>query len=435
MKKKLPKIPPAISLIGPGLIAIGTGLGSGEFILWPYLTAQFGLGIIWGAVLGIFIQLILITEISRYAIVTGKSIFDGFKKIHRLVPWILAIFTIVGFGWPGFAATTASLWSRIDGFNVNEALLASVILIFCGLLLTLGHTVYKNLENAQKYLLLGIFIFLAILTVYIVRANSIPALLKGAVGIGDGYKGIPKRLLESPNLAIITGAFAYSGSGGTLLLSQSFYALKRKFGKAGLNKDQKPSVNWLQKWIDAVFKEATITFFGLGLISIIVLALLSYSLVYKSIYLPDEGNLDFIYFMAEAISSNIAPWVKTVFLAVGGLILFTTQLGILDSVSRITSETIKISFKTKSGNIPKIVVAITVAVGLIIFWAGFKQPLGLITIGAVLNGLSMAVYTPMVLSLGTQLSPPTPMWKRIVLIIGTILYAGLFVITLASRIF
>ena len=40
-------------LIGPSFIILALGLGSGEVILWPYLTANFGLGIIWGALLGL----------------------------------------------------------------------------------------------------------------------------------------------------------------------------------------------------------------------------------------------------------------------------------------------------------------------------------------------------------------------------------------------
>ena len=36
-------------LIGPSFILLALGLGSGEVILWPYLAANYGLGIIWGA--------------------------------------------------------------------------------------------------------------------------------------------------------------------------------------------------------------------------------------------------------------------------------------------------------------------------------------------------------------------------------------------------
>ena len=56
IKKELPEAWPLRKLIGPSFIILGVGLGSGELILWPYLSSNFGLGIIWAAVLGITFQ-------------------------------------------------------------------------------------------------------------------------------------------------------------------------------------------------------------------------------------------------------------------------------------------------------------------------------------------------------------------------------------------
>ena len=35
--------------VGPGVVAGGVGLASGEFILWPYIASQVGLVLLWGA--------------------------------------------------------------------------------------------------------------------------------------------------------------------------------------------------------------------------------------------------------------------------------------------------------------------------------------------------------------------------------------------------
>lgn len=40
-------------LIGPGIIAAGVGLASGEFILFPYIASQVGLVFVWAALLGL----------------------------------------------------------------------------------------------------------------------------------------------------------------------------------------------------------------------------------------------------------------------------------------------------------------------------------------------------------------------------------------------
>ena len=48
----MPEPLPLRKVLGPGVIAAGIGLASGEFILWPYITSQVGLVFLWAAVLG-----------------------------------------------------------------------------------------------------------------------------------------------------------------------------------------------------------------------------------------------------------------------------------------------------------------------------------------------------------------------------------------------
>ena len=49
-RRDLPEPPSRLwPLIGPGVVAAGVGLASGEFILWPYIAAQVGLTLLWGA--------------------------------------------------------------------------------------------------------------------------------------------------------------------------------------------------------------------------------------------------------------------------------------------------------------------------------------------------------------------------------------------------
>lgn len=61
--RELPKPLPFSQLIGPSFIILGLGLGSGELILWPNLVSKYGLGIIWGAILGVTFQFFMNMEI------------------------------------------------------------------------------------------------------------------------------------------------------------------------------------------------------------------------------------------------------------------------------------------------------------------------------------------------------------------------------------
>jgi hypothetical protein len=83
---------------GPAFLILALGIGSGEFILWPYLTANYGMGILWGALVGISLQLFLIQIISRNTLLLGQNILTSFSQVFSLA-FIWVIFsTLVGFG-------------------------------------------------------------------------------------------------------------------------------------------------------------------------------------------------------------------------------------------------------------------------------------------------------------------------------------------------
>ena len=136
--KELPSPPKSfLKILGPSFILLGLGLGSGEIILWPYLVSNFGLGIIWAAVLGITIQFFWNMEIERYTLIMGQSVFVGFKKLFKLLPFWFILSTFLGFGWPGIIASAAKILAhffKIERFDY----LAILLLLIIGIILTLG---------------------------------------------------------------------------------------------------------------------------------------------------------------------------------------------------------------------------------------------------------------------------------------------------------
>src|SRR3989339_1304697 len=131
-KKIFPKVIGFKKLIGPSFIILALGLGSGEVILWPYMVSNYGLGIVWGAILGITFQYFINMEIERYALVKGESVFVGLHKLWRGTAYWFIISTFVGFGLPGIVAASAQLIAHIFGIE-NFKWLAIVLLLFVGL--------------------------------------------------------------------------------------------------------------------------------------------------------------------------------------------------------------------------------------------------------------------------------------------------------------
>ena len=153
MAKNLPPVPKLKQVIGPSFILLGLALGSGELIMWPYLTAQYGLGLLWGAILGISFQFLLNTEIMRYALCWGESVFVGFWRLWRFWPVWFILSTFIPWGLPGFSSGTAEILGKILG--IKETLWLSIgLLVLVGAALTLGKTLYRTMERFQRIAIL-----------------------------------------------------------------------------------------------------------------------------------------------------------------------------------------------------------------------------------------------------------------------------------------
>src|SRR3990170_7023184 len=140
-KKDLPQAPSLLKLIGPSFIILGVGLGSGELILWPYLASNFGLGIIWAALLGITFQFFINMEIERYTLVTGESIFVGLtRKFGRFAPFWFIFTTLMPWIWPGIIASSAKLVAAALGIPYT-GLIGIALLLLLGILYSLGRVV------------------------------------------------------------------------------------------------------------------------------------------------------------------------------------------------------------------------------------------------------------------------------------------------------
>src|SRR4030095_14520651 len=64
--------------VGPGIIALGASIGSGEFLLGPAAFVQHGLSLFWVVLVAIALQTVFNTEVMRYTLATGATVFAGF---------------------------------------------------------------------------------------------------------------------------------------------------------------------------------------------------------------------------------------------------------------------------------------------------------------------------------------------------------------------
>lgn len=448
-----PKAIPFKKLIGPSFIVLGLGLGSGEVILWPSLSSKYGMGIIWGAIIGITFQFFMNMEIERYALAHGESVFVGFaRKLRWLSFWFL-ISTFVPWVWPGIAASSAKIFGSLFGME-DTHYLAIALLVLIGLILTLGPVLYKTVENFQKFLIAVGVPSIFLITVALAKSVHWEALAKGAVGIGDGYNFLPAGIPVASFLA----ALAYAGAGGNLNLAQSFYIKEKGYGMGkyaskitslltGKKSEQEISITGhmfevnpeslkdFKAWWKNINLEHFLVFWLTGTVTIVLLALLAYITTHG--VGTELKDIDFVLYEAHAIGEQLFPFAGVFFLIVVGATLFGTQLTVLDATSRILSENLILGFEkiTEKHIAPTYygVLWLQIIFGILIFLAGFTQPLQLLTLAAVLNAFAMFIHVGLTLwlnltELNKQLRPAA--WRITIMGLAMLFYGSfsLFVV-------
>lgn len=436
-----------LKILGPSFIILGLGLGSGEIILWPYLVSNFGLGIIWAAVLGITFQFFINMEIERYALVRGESVFVGFARMARYLPYWFIFSTFIGFGWPGIIAASAKIFSQILGVESFQYL-GIAFLIIIGAILTLGPILYKTVERFQKTVILIGVPSLLVVTVAIATKSDYVALARGVAGYGDGFLFLPAGI----SLLTFLGAFAFSGAGGNLNLSQSFYIKEKGYGMgkyAGKIQSlltgkveeielegttfatDAHAISNFKKWWHIINVEHFIVFLVTGIISILLLALLAYSTTYGN---PSNApSINFIVNEAISIGDRLFPAAGVFFMILTGTLLFATQFAVLDSTSRIISENVILTrphkFSTRA--IPRayyLTLWVQIAFGIGVFLLGLKDPRTLVTLAAVINAFAMFVHIGITYLLNIKNLPkvlaPSPL--RRILIVAIFIFFGVF---------
>ncbi len=452
---ELVKAPKLRKMVGPSFVLLGMGLGSGELIMWPYLVANFGLGIIWAAVIGITFQFFINMEIERYTLINGESVFVGWaRKFGRLSPIWFILSTVIPWMWPGIILSSAVVLSSVFGFS-QPSWIAIVMLVLVGLILSLGRVVYKTQEVFQKYLIFISVPIVFLLALFFAKGSDWQGLASGLFGKGDNFWFFPVGL----SLITFLGAFAYSGAGGNLNLAQSFYIREKEYGmgKYGgkitslLRKktDDFPlegktfEINQqnlikFKDWWKKINTEHLMVFWATGALTILMLSLLAFATVYRQS--GGVEGINFLFMEAGVIGQKTLPFIGTLFLILVSVTLFSTQLSVMDATSRITSENLVIlnKEKFKPKNLPKfyfIFLWTQIFLGISILLLGFQQPWQLVRTSAFLNAVAMMVYTVALLwlnqkTLDKALRPVW--WRKLILVLIVVFFAGFSLLTLLN---
>jgi hypothetical protein len=439
-------------LVGPGIVAGGVGLSSGEFVLWPFIASQVGLVLLWGAFVGVVTQFFLNMEVERYTLATGETALTGFNRFWKHWGLVFAILVYFANLWPGWAISSATLATYLFGGNATTIGVISLLVI--GVSLTFAPVIYVALERLIFVKVAAVLILVFLGVTFAIEPESWAALPAGFLNIG--------RIPSGLSIALIFGAIAFAGSGGGQNLCQSNWIRDKGFGMGQYvprlvspvtgNIEAAPTVassyifeptqanmaRWRSWWwfanIEQVFSFVLVTVITIGLTS-----LLAHSTLFGEPNLPN--NVSFLRIEAERLQLSVGRWFGILFLAVGAFSLFGSAMGIIDYTSRLAADILKTTYLPASpvteSRLYFWLVWGMVALGCTILLLGLSQPLTLLVISASTGGTIMFLYSMLLIALNRKLLPGairiTPL-RTATLVWSTVLFGTLALYTIYDQI-
>jgi hypothetical protein len=418
--RDLPAPPASIRrIIGPGVIAAGVGIASGEFILWPYIASQVGLVFMWAALVGLITQFFINMEIERYTLATGETALTGFSRFWKHWGLVFAIMVYFANLWPGWASSSATMLTYI--FGGDARLIAIGMLLVVGAGLTLAPVVYAALERVE-FAKVGLVLLLIVgAVVFAISASAWEELPRTATS--------PAFPSEELGFALILGALAFAGAGGGQNLCQSNWIRDKQYGMGahiarlvspvtGKDEIAAPSIGYVfepnranlarwQRWWRFANIEQLATFVAITFISIVFMSMLAYSTVFGQDNLSDD--IAFLQVEGDRLKELVAPWFGTLFWAIGALSLFAAAMGIVDYTSRLAADVLKtVYLRDSSWSESRIYFALVwglVLLGCAILLVGIDQPLVLLVISASVGGTMMVIYSALLILLNKRVLP------------------------------
>jgi uncharacterized protein YjeT (DUF2065 family) len=437
-------------LVGPGIVAGGVGLSSGEFVLWPFIASQVGLVLLWGAFVGVVTQFFLNMEVERYTLATGETAVTGFNRFWKHWGLVFAVLVYFANLWPGWAISSATLASYL--FGGSPTIIAVISLLIIGVSLTFAPVIYVALERLIFVKVAAVLVLVVLGMAFAIQPASWQALPSAFVGT------IPEGL----SIALVFGAIAFAGSGGGQNLCQSNWIRDKGFGMGqyvprlvspvtGAVEAKSTSVTsyifeptpanmarWRSWWkfanVEQVFSFVLVT-----VVTISLTSMLAHSTLFGEPDLPN--NVSFLQIEAQRLDTIVGRWFGVLFLGIGAFSLFGSAMGIIDYTSRLAADIVKTTYLPHSpiseSRMYFRLVWGMVGLGCAILMAGLSQPLTLLVISASTGGAIMFLYSMLLIALNRTKLPAairiTP-FRTATLVWSTLLFGSLAALTIYTQV-
>ncbi len=204
--------PPRWKLLGPGLVVAATGVGAADLVATLVAGSEYGYALLWCAVLGCLMKIVLVEGAGRWSLATGKTIYEGWASLGAWTSWYFGPYIVVwGFVY-GAAAMAGTGLPLASLFPVLPVTAWGIISGLVGLALVWSGR-YGVFEKV-----LGVLVLLMFVTMVGAAALTLP-------NLGEVVTGLVPLVPDGGLVYVLSLA---GGVGGTITLAAYGYWLREK---------------------------------------------------------------------------------------------------------------------------------------------------------------------------------------------------------------
>ena len=458
------------SAVGPGVIALGASIGSGEFLLGPAAFVKYGLSMLWIVGVAAVLQTLLNVEVMRYTLATGEPVITGFMRTRphsTFWAWFYSLLYFLQMGWPGWAGAAAGavffvFMKRLPVAAESGTVYAigAGLFLLCGTILMFGRRIERTLEYLNWIMIVASIGGLFILALLFVPWSTWLAALVGFTGF-DVKTGSFQFLPEGADWFLLGAFAAYSGGGGVANLTLSNWARDKGYGMSSIvgfipaavggkkvalahtGSTFEPNLDALQRW-NGWWRIVRVDQWGVYFTGA-VLGMALPALLYVT-FVPagsDIRGLGIAAALAQAVATQKGAIFGGAIAVLGVWILFKAQLDILEGMTRAITDILwtgSARIRAWRGGDVRVVYYTVLAV--IIAWGIFAlrltQPIILLSLSANMAGIVFIISSMHLLYVNTRLLPVElrpPLWRRVALVALAAFYGLFLTLWLWSSIF
>ncbi len=477
--KEVPPIVPFLAAAGPAIIEVGLALGSGETIIWPTLAAKYGLILVWGTLVGLFIQTVWTQEMGRWTIVSGEHHIQGAGRVigMQVATWLFLFLGYIAFIWPGWITGGSAAFLKLvhnwpaPGYRgiLFWSYFWSAIIFAAVLLSPVARRAVELLELGTLILAWIIIITVAVTATH--GSDWVKMLNYMFLHMGARPKGL--------DWWTFAASIAFVGAGGLANIWYTFWLRDAKFGMGkyigtipgitgkptaldpigAIPEGGPENAERIRKWKSHHLKMMWYVFFLGNFLTVLIFIMISYSLLYSKGITPGMGvgyiKGHILQLTADAISKYtiLGKFGGAAYLLSVWLILFNTQVALMEGLVRQAADTLYVTYESVRRFVKQDIrkwyaywwIGIIIVEFGLVGAATLKHVSygSLVVFGAVMALLSMIISPAITIYINTKLLKKLPedIYEAIkphpvnifILAVAVVFYAFFFSIAVAAR--